>query len=105
MMPHDPNEQTARNNTTAAVRCELKKGVVPCEILLCDRGECHVTPAHFARTNFGFGHVLIVLYLSFRLFEARSPVRVACKSRSTLQSSCAVMACGLACKTAGLIRA
>jgi hypothetical protein len=73
-MSHDPNEQTARNNTTAAVRCEMKKGVVPCEVVLFDRGECQVTSAHFARTNFGFGLVLIVLFLPVRLFEARSPV-------------------------------
>jgi hypothetical protein len=73
-MSHDPNEQTARNNTTAAVRCEMKKGVVPCEVVLFDRGECQVTSAHFARTNFGVGLVLIVLFLPVRLFEARSPV-------------------------------
>jgi hypothetical protein len=73
-MPHDPNEQTARNNTTAAVCCEVKKGVVPCEVLLFDRGEYQVTAAHFARTDFGFDLVFIALLLPFRLLEARSPV-------------------------------
>jgi hypothetical protein len=57
VMPDDPNGQTARNNTTAAVCCELKTGGVPCdlcgcEVLLVDRGEYQVTAGHFARTSF-----------------------------------------------------
>jgi hypothetical protein len=70
-----------------------------------DRGEYQVTAAHFVCTGFSLGHVFIVLLLSFRLFEAISPVWMPFLSRSTLWSSCAVRARRLACMAAGRIRA
>jgi hypothetical protein len=39
VMPHDPNEQTARNNTTAAVRCYGWTGQQP------SSGFCDLAPS------------------------------------------------------------
>jgi hypothetical protein len=61
-----------------------------------DRGKYQVTARHSVARISGLVIMFIVLLLSFRLFEARSPVWVACTSRSTLRSSCAVRARRLA---------
>ena len=42
---------------------------------------------HFARTEIGFGHVLIALLLACRLIEAKISCWVALKSLSALRSS------------------
>jgi hypothetical protein len=101
VMPDDSNGQTARNNTTAAVCCELKKEVVPCEVLLFDRGEYQVTAGHFARTNFGFWSCVYRPPLVFQVVRSQISCLGAFSIAQRAAVRCVVRARRLACKAAG----
>jgi hypothetical protein len=94
-------QMSRQRETTPPPQCAaVEEGGCSLWVLFFDRGEYQVTEAHFARTDFGVGHVLIVLFLPVRVFEARSPVKVTFLSRRALRSSFAVRARGLAWEAA-----
>ena len=92
------------NSRVSHIRSKTEPRSTPLHVF--DREEYQVTTiAHFFFTGFRLGRVFIVLLLSFRLFEARSPVSGCSKPDLPAVVECAVRARRLACKAAGRIRA
>ena len=81
------NRRTRRSEFPFLPGMKARRGVVPCEVLLFDRGEYQVTEAHFARGYRTPGSCLSPSSCLSGCSKPRSPVWVAFQSRSALRSS------------------